>query len=59
MKNWLDVRYSEQKYSYEAMCDHVIETWNAIGKDLLENLIQSMSACCQAIIDVNDLYTKY
>ena len=59
MKDWLDVRYSEQKYSYEAMCDHVIEAWNAIDKNLLEDLIQSMLAHCQAIIDINDLYTKY
>ena len=59
MKDWLDVRYPEQKYSYEAMRDHVIEAWNAIGEDLLEDLIQSMPARCQAIIDANGLYTKY
>jgi len=35
------------------------DVWEKVGKHEFKDLINSMQARCQAVIDANDLFTKY
>lgn len=58
MKDWLGAQYPEQSASYDQLRAHVQEAWHAIGEDTLEELLESMPAHCEAVIEANGLYTN-
>ena len=45
--------------NYKTLRKAVTEAWEAIGKIQLDDLIDSMHARCQAVIDVDGKATKY
>lgn len=58
MKNYLQDNYPETM-SYNRLREAVNDAWNKVGRHEFEELIQSMPARCQAVIDANGLFTKY
>ena len=59
MKDWLGARYPEQKVSYDQPHKQVQEAWEAIDEEVLEGLLNSMPARCEAVIKAEGMYTKY
>ena len=59
MKDWLQIHYPEYKCSYEELRRRVQEAWDAIGEDLLEELVDTMPERCQDVINANGMYTKW
>ena len=59
MKDWLAFHYPERKASYDQLRQRVTEAWEAIGEDLLEDLIDTMPQRCQAVIDANGMYIPW
>jgi len=63
MKDYIAAQYPDleagRQYSYDALRDIVQEAWDSISIELLNELIDSMPARCQAVIDANGGYTKY
>lgn len=59
MKDWLQLHYPTQNCSYAQLRRQVNEAWAAIGEDLLKDLIESMPARCQAVIDAEGGHTKF
>ena len=58
MKNYLQDNYPENM-SYDRLRDAVKDAWEKVGRFEFETLIRSMTACCQAVIDANGLFTQY
>ncbi|KAI0994030.1 hypothetical protein K3495_g14153 [Podosphaera aphanis] len=58
MKNYLQDNYPKIM-SYIQLRDAVKEAWEKIGRHEFEELVQSMKARCQAVINANRLFTKY
>ena len=58
MKDWLARNYPDNKASYKQLRQQVNEAWDAIGRDLLAQLIDTMPRRCQAVIDANGMHTK-
>ena len=59
MKDWIDDNYSESITFYSQLQAVIQEAWDCIEENTLQGLIELMSACCQAIIDINGMHTKY
>ena len=58
MKNYLQANYPENM-SYDRLREAVKDAWDKVGRSEFEELIQSMPARCQAVIDADGLFTKY
>ena len=58
MKNYLQDNYPE-KMSYDRLRDAVKDAWEKVGRFEFEELVKSMTARCQAVIDANGLFTPY
>jgi transposase len=58
MKNYLQDNYPETM-SYDRLRDAVKDAWEKVGRFEFEELIRSMTARCQAVIDANGLFTQY
>lgn len=58
MKNYIQ-DYFPEVMGYNALREAVKEAWDKVGQHEFEELFQSMSARCQAVIDANGLFTKY
>ena len=58
IKNYLQDNYPEN-ISYDRLRSAVKEAWEQVGRHEFEELIQSMKARCQAVIDADGLFTKY
>ena len=61
MKEYLQLHYGECKFkSYNEQKERITEAWNIIvTPGLLKELIESMPACMQAVIDAKGKFTKY
>ena len=59
MKDWQARNYPEDRPLYTELRQRVTEAWNAIGQDLLGQLIDTMPQRCQAVIDANGGHTKW
>jgi hypothetical protein len=59
MKDWIAIHYPERKATYDQLRQQVIEAWNAIGSEVLRDLVQSMRQRCQDVIDANGGHTKW
>jgi len=58
MKNYLQDNFPENM-SYDRLRDAVKEAWANVGPHEFRELVGSMPARCQAVIDANGLFTKY
>jgi hypothetical protein len=58
MKNYLQDNYPEN-ISYNRLRAAVKQAWEKVGRSELEELIKSMQARCQAVINAEGLFTKY
>ena len=58
IKNYLQDNYLETML-YNALRDAVKDAWDKVGRYEFEDLINSMPARCQAVIDADGLFTKY
>ena len=58
MKNYLQDNYLENM-TYNRLRATVKEAWEKVGRHKFEELIQSIPARCQAVIDADRLFTKY
>jgi transposase len=60
MKDWLARNYPREGYvSYDALRKQVLEAWEAIGEDLLSQLVDTMQQRCQDVIDADGRHTKW
>jgi transposase len=59
MKEWIWNHYPEDKMSYEKLRKAVMEAWEAVPDDYLQNLVKSIKERCQAVIAANGMHTKY
>lgn len=55
MKIWLQENYGKN-FTYDQLRAAVRAAWDAMLESLLQELIDSMSARCQAVIDANGLH---
>jgi len=58
MKNYLQDNFPENM-TYDRLRVAVKTAWDNVGEHEFRDLIESMQACCQAVIDANGLFTKY
>jgi transposase len=58
IKNYLQDNYPEN-LSYDKLRLAVKDAWEKVGEYEFRALIESIPACCQAIINANGLFTKY
>lgn len=61
MKNYLQAKYGCLSFqSYDYMRDRIKEAWDVVvTPGLLRELIESMPARMQAVIDADGKFTKY
>lgn len=58
MKNWIGAHYAEN-LTYTILRQAVRASWDAIGQEKLDKLLDTMQARCQAVIDADGMHTKY
>lgn len=60
MKDWIQDKYPEDKeLSYDQLRQSVRASWDAIPEGFFEDLIQSVQARCQAVIEAGGGHTPY
>ena len=59
MKDWIQNHYPDDKLSYKVLRQAVMEAWEAVGWQQLEDLLVSMPRRCEAVIAANGMYTKF
>jgi hypothetical protein len=59
MKDWIQERYDDDLRSYDALRAAINAAWEAVEEDFLLQLLETMPARCQAVIEANGLYTRY
>jgi hypothetical protein len=60
MKDWIQERYPDDyQLSYDALREIVRAAWDAIPEGFLRDLIETMPARCQAVINAEGGHTKY
>ena len=60
MKDWIQDKYPEDKeLSYDQLRQLVRAAWDDIPGEFFEELIQTMPARCQAVIDAGGGHTPY
>jgi ketohexokinase/beta-glucosidase len=59
MKDYIEEKYPEIHKSYPRLREAVAEAWNAVTNEVVRELIRSMPARCQAVIDAQGGHTKY
>ena len=59
MKNWIQEHYPEIHRSYRRLRATVEQAWEAIPHERIIELIESMPARCQAVIDAHGGEIKY
>jgi hypothetical protein len=59
MKDWIQERYDDDLRSYDALQAAINAAWEAVEEDFLLQLLKTMPARCQAVIEANGLHTRY
>lgn len=59
MKDWIQERYNDTLHSYDELRIAVVAAWEAVEEAYLEELLESMPARCQAVIDAEGRHTRY
>ena len=55
MKDWIQDRYEDTLITYDPLREAVAAAWEAVEEDYLEELLATMPARCQAVIDADGL----
>jgi hypothetical protein len=58
MKDYIQEHFPE-KMSYDRLRAAVKEAWEAVPDEYLNELLDSMPACCEAVIKANGMYTRF
>jgi hypothetical protein len=59
MKDWIEREYGEQKWTYDVLRQAVIQAWNAITTEQLNELVTSMRQRCLDVIAASGGHTKW
>lgn len=59
IKDYIQEKHPDIHWSYPRLQEAVIEAWNAITNEQIQELIGTMRDRCQAVIDAQGGYTKY
>ena len=59
MKDYIDATYKDRNFTYDMLRKIVQEAWDAITETFLRELVETMPARCQAVIDAQGGHTKY
>lgn len=59
IKDWIQEQYDEKKLTYDQLRKAVIDAWNAVPNDFLNQLIDDMPNRCKAVIDADGKHTRY
>jgi hypothetical protein len=59
MKDWIQDQYDDNLRGSNQLREAINAAWNAVPKSFLSELIESMPARCQAVIDANGSHTRY
>lgn len=59
MKDYIEEQYPDVHRSYSRLREAVIEAWNSITLEQIQELIGTMHERCQAVIDARGGHTKY
>ncbi|KAF6819694.1 hypothetical protein CMUS01_11672 [Colletotrichum musicola] len=60
MKDFVEDKYGlTEKPTYDQLRQWVYEAWEALPVDFLDELLASMPARCQAVIDAEGMHTRY
>ena len=60
MKDWLDQFFpNDEQLSYDQLREVVRAAWDALPREFLKELIESMKARCEAVINAEGGHTKY
>jgi transposase len=59
MKDWIQERYEDTLTNYDDLRAAVRAAWEAVPVSYLQELLESMPARCQAVIDADGKHTKY
>jgi hypothetical protein len=60
MKDWIEGVYGDvERFNLAELRDYVAQAWDHVTSEQREELLNTMQARCQAVIDVNGLYTKF
>ena len=58
MKDYIEENFPP-KLSYDRLWAAVIEAWEQVTEEILNELLAEMPAHCQAVIDADGMYTRY
>jgi hypothetical protein len=60
MKDWIENHYTEEQLMKEDLLRKAVQdAWDAVPSSYLQQLLESMPARCQAVIDANGRHTRY
>jgi transposase len=60
IKDYIEDKWGlEENPSYNKLCSYVKEAWEALPESYLKELLASMPARCQDVIEANGMHTKY
>lgn len=59
MKDWIQDQYEDTLITYNPLREAVAAAWEAVEEDYLEELLATMPARCQAVIDADGLQTRW
>jgi hypothetical protein len=60
MKDYIEDKWGLQETPlYDNLRRHVQEAWDMLLNEYWRDLLDSMQARCQAVIDANGMHTKY
>ena len=62
MKDWIQDQYEDMMdilIIYDSLREAIAAAWEAVEKDYLEELLATISARCQAVIDADGLQTRW
>ena len=59
MKDWIQDRWEDELRTYNELRAAIQAVWEAIEESYLEELLSTMQARCQAVIDANGMHTQW
>ena len=59
MKDWIQDRWEDELRTYNELRAAIQAAWEAIEESYLEELLSTMQARCQAVIDANGMHTQW
>jgi hypothetical protein len=59
IKDWIQEHYDDNLRAYNTLQETIVAAWNAVSKTYLLELLKSIPARCQAVVDANRMHTRY